>query len=73
MLTSKGELKSEDNCLDYNKYGLTLKECDGLKENQKWLHKVRMLMDSYVLFDILDFHHTNIQSSSNSIVECLPP
>lgn len=41
VLTSKGELKSEDNCLDYNGSDLYLRECDGLKQNQKWLYKVR--------------------------------
>lgn len=40
VLTSKGELKSEDNCLDYNGYDLYLRECDGLMQNQKWEYKV---------------------------------
>lgn len=43
VLTSKGELKSEDNCLDYNGYDLYLKECDGLKQNQKWEYKKTVL------------------------------
>ena len=42
VLTSKGELKSEDNCLDYNGYDLYLRECDGLQQNQKWVYKVRI-------------------------------
>lgn len=43
VLTSKGELKSEDNCLDYNGYDLYLRECDGLLQNQKWEYKVHVL------------------------------
>ena len=43
VLTSKGELKSEDNCLDYNGYDLYLRECDGLLQNQKWEYKVHIL------------------------------
>ena len=43
VLTSKGELKSEDNCLDYNGYDLYLRECDGLLQNQKWEYKVCIL------------------------------
>jgi len=39
VLTSKRELKSEDNCLDYNGYDLYLRECDGLLQNQKWEYK----------------------------------
>jgi len=35
-LNSKGELKSEDNCLDYNGHDLQIKECDGLRQNQRW-------------------------------------
>ena len=42
VLTSKGELKSEDNCLDYNGYDLYLRECDGVQQNQKWEYKVRL-------------------------------
>lgn len=33
-------MKSEDNCLDYNGYDLYLRECDGLKQNQRWAYKV---------------------------------
>ncbi|XP_028408753.1 polypeptide N-acetylgalactosaminyltransferase 13-like isoform X2 [Dendronephthya gigantea] len=38
-LNSKGELKSEDNCLDFNGYDLYLRECDDLGQNQKWEYK----------------------------------
>ncbi|XP_048579624.1 polypeptide N-acetylgalactosaminyltransferase 13 isoform X2 [Nematostella vectensis] len=36
VMTSKGEIKSEDNCLDFNGHDLYLRECDGLELNQKW-------------------------------------
>ena len=39
-LNSKGEIKSEDNCLDFNGYDLYLRECDNLGQNQKWEYKV---------------------------------
>ena len=39
-MTSKGELKSEDNCIDFNGHDLYLRECDGLDRNQKWVIKV---------------------------------
>ena len=39
-LNSKGEIKSEDNCLDFNGYDLYLRECDNLGQNQAWEYKV---------------------------------
>jgi len=36
---SKGQIKSEDNCIDYNGHDLTLKDCDNLGLNQKWVYK----------------------------------
>lgn len=38
-LNSKGELKTEDNCLDYNGHDLYIRECDNLGQNQKWVYK----------------------------------
>ena len=46
-LNSKGEIKSEDNCLDFNGYDLYLRECDNLGQNQKWEHKVNELISYY--------------------------
>ena len=37
---SRGELRSEDNCVDYNGHDLYLRECDNLGLNQKWVYKV---------------------------------
>ncbi|KAK3753715.1 hypothetical protein QZH41_013805 [Actinostola sp. cb2023] len=47
VLTSKGEIKSEDNCLDYNGSDLNLRECDGLKQNQKWLYQDKVLKNPH--------------------------
>lgn len=38
-LNSKGELKSEDNCLDYNGHDLYIRDCDSLGLNQKWSYE----------------------------------
>ena len=46
-LNSKGEIKSEDNCLDFNGYDLYLRECDNLGQNQKWEYKVNELISYY--------------------------
>lgn len=35
----KGQIKSEDNCIDYNGHDLTLRDCDNLGLNQKWIYK----------------------------------
>lgn len=39
IFNSKGEIKSEDNCLDFNRYDLYFRECDDLGLNQKWEYK----------------------------------
>ena len=44
VMNSKGEIKSEDNCLDFNGYDLYLRECDNLGQNQKWEYKVRKII-----------------------------
>jgi len=45
-LNSRGELRSEDNCVDYNGHDLYLRECDNLGLNQKWTLKNKQMMNS---------------------------
>ena len=39
-LNKKGEIKSEDNCLNMKGNNLILEECDDTDESQRWIYKV---------------------------------
>lgn len=42
----KGELRSEDNCVDYNGHDLYIRECDNLGLNQKWNYSNKRLVSN---------------------------
>eukprot|EP00794_Sanderia_malayensis_P003432 gene3432-3925_t len=42
----KGELRSEDNCVDYNGHDLYIRECDNLGLNQKWLYTNKQIKNA---------------------------
>ncbi|XP_002167311.3 polypeptide N-acetylgalactosaminyltransferase 13 isoform X1 [Hydra vulgaris] len=42
---NKGEIKAEDNCMDFNGHDLYIRECDGLGLNQKWTYKNQRILN----------------------------
>ena len=66
MLTSKGELKSEDNCLDYNGYDLYLRDCDGLMQNQRWQYKAGIKLNFTQIENY--FHEVNTSREAILVV-----
>lgn len=63
MLTSKGEIKSEDNCVDFNGIDLYLRECDGLDNNQKWVIKVT---------DYYEARWIELQTVNLAVIDSIP-
>ncbi len=38
MMTQAGEIRQNEECVDYSNYALTLRPCRGQKDNQEWIY-----------------------------------